>query len=347
MRPLKRDGVVNMYPSDAFLSVPHKASGLKRVMCMQCVLEKHPKLNNPGVLGLHMVDMLGMSEEVFRTLTKKVAASLENFQNKYGAVEGARRYAEYREKLSTTRTLDGALARGETQEVWAERNRRRAVTLENQIKKYGVEEGTIRFNSYVEKLKYSNSLAAYIEKYGEKEGRKRWGVTSRKKAITVENYVSRGVPEKEAVEIVLSIKKKILNRRGGSRIANELFAQVLALYGGVGVYTDLTDKGEYGTLLSDGSYMYIDYYDPDKGVAIEFHGDHYHGNPSMYQPQDLLKGHGLKNVSAADRWQRDEARLRGFQDKTGVVPYVVWEHDYRTDPEGVLNKIGELYAGNN
>lgn len=59
------------------------------------------------------------------------------------------------------------------------------------------------------------------------------------------------------------------------------------------------------------------------------------------------KSFGLKGVTAAERWRRDELRLTEFTNKTGVVPLVVWEHDYRLNPEGVLNQIGELYARNN
>lgn len=47
-------------------------------------------------------------------------------------------------------------------------------TLEVHIEKYGLEEGTKRYNEYRKKLVNSNGLENYIRKYGEEEGKRRY-----------------------------------------------------------------------------------------------------------------------------------------------------------------------------
>ena len=54
--------------------------------------------------------------------------------------------------------------------IWKEINAKKALTLSNLIKKYGEEEGILRYNKYCEKLRGKRTLEYFIDKYGHECG---------------------------------------------------------------------------------------------------------------------------------------------------------------------------------
>lgn len=68
-------------------------------------------------------------------------------------------------------------------------------TLEGQIERYGIEEGTARYERMVERkrelAKTRNTLAGFISRYGEDEGRLRYDTFKSKSSMSKESFISR------------------------------------------------------------------------------------------------------------------------------------------------------------
>jgi hypothetical protein len=82
---------------------------------------------------------------------------LEDFQKKYGYVDGKYRYEK---------RLEGIIKNHAGNKF--------SCTLESFINKYGIEKGTMAYNKRCEKISYTSSLDFFINKYGKLEGEKIW-----------------------------------------------------------------------------------------------------------------------------------------------------------------------------
>jgi G:T-mismatch repair DNA endonuclease (very short patch repair protein) len=99
------------------------------------------------------------------------------------------------------------------------------------------------------------------------------------------------------------------------------------------LYPDITQK----TLRYQNTWLFPDIITVDDLVVIEFYGNFWHANPSMYKPDDIA-GH---NMLAKDIWQRDDERLCKLYE-LGHSVYIVWEDDYKNFPKDVLIQIDRL-----
>ena len=94
--------------------------------------------------------------------------SIERFITIYGIEEGKKRWDSYCKKQAESNTFEYKKRNGliETKEQFDEYNKSRAVTLKNQIKKYGDVEGKKRWDSYCKRQAYTNSKEYFgQEKY--------------------------------------------------------------------------------------------------------------------------------------------------------------------------------------
>ena len=107
--------------------------------------------------------------------------------------EGLKKWNHYCELQSKTNTFEYKKEKyGWTKEDFDAYNKTRAITLKNQIAKYGEEEGTKRFNEYCELQKYVGcKLEYFIEKYGEVEGKKKYEEVNAKKSLTVDTFINK------------------------------------------------------------------------------------------------------------------------------------------------------------
>jgi G:T-mismatch repair DNA endonuclease (very short patch repair protein) len=87
--------------------------------------------------------------------------------------------------------------------------------------------------------------------------------------------------------------------------------------------------------------VYIpDFFIKDISLVIEFYGDYWHGNPKIYNKNDIILG-----VLAEDVWKNDSERLMFFKEHYKVDSIIIWESDFRTNKEKVLKKIMEIVNG--
>lgn len=83
--------------------------------------------------------------------------------------------------------------------------------------------------------------------------------------------------------------------------------------------------------LADQSHIYPDIYIPRFDLIIEFYGTYWHADPRKYS--DDVPVHD--GIPAKEIWKRDAERLKKF----GGDSYVVWESDYKKDPESIVESL--------
>ena len=67
---------------------------------------------------------------------------------------------------------------------------------------------------------------------------------------------------------------------------------------------------------------------------IEFNGDFWHANPKLFKPDEIIP---VLNVTAQEKQEFDKKK-KMLAESNGYDVLVVWESDYRKDPESVLKK---------
>ncbi|MFN3301098.1 MAG: hypothetical protein ACK41Z_12990, partial [Sediminibacterium sp.] len=127
---------------------PHIKIKSIRKRCFDCAFNKFKHFDcRPNVWVSEYFEFLfDVDLSLYRDKRK---ITLENLQKKYGEEEGKIRFDEYRRKQAESNSLEYKIKKkGWTKEQFDEYNKSRAVTLENLQKKYGEEEGKIRFDEY-------------------------------------------------------------------------------------------------------------------------------------------------------------------------------------------------------
>lgn len=112
---------------------------------------------------------------------------------------------------------------------------------------------------------------------------------------------------------------------GYSKISQECF-HILDTY--LSSYTTqyATKGGEHKFVVNDKNY-YVDYYIEELNIAIEFNGDMWHANPSIYKPDDFCSPFN-SHVTAKDVWEVDRRKIKDIE-STGTKVIVLWESEYR------------------
>lgn len=263
----------------------------------------------------------GYSEDEYRKLTSMtVGVTVKSMTRKWGKEEGMRRWKAYCDKhsyiVSRQAYLDKYGEQGEKKYY-----EDRAMTLRLCIKRHGKEKGEAVWKSYCDKQSYSCSKEYYIEKWGEDEGMARW---------------------RRNREIFLKAGSTNANR--ASQISQELFD---SLYKELLYKEIVSDKAEiyYEKLNSEYEIKYedtmyfIDFYDKKRNIVIEFNGDYWHANPSIYESGQVITIDG-KQIAVDDVWKENEKRNSRIKEVLGNPTFIiVWENDYRRDKEGTVSRL--------
>lgn len=85
-------------------------------------------------------------------------------------------------------------------------------------------------------------------------------------------------------------------------------------------------------------YGFLDFYVPELKLAVEFHGDFFHLNPSIYPPDYISPF----KVTAAQKWEWDKIREDDAKDVLGCDVFIVWELEWKERREEVLCRLQQL-----
>lgn len=269
------------------------------------------------------------------------AITLAKMTAYYGEVEGKIRWKTYCDKQSETNTFAYKQKKyGMTEEEFKAYNQSRAVTLENCIKKHGEEEGTRIFKEYCEKQKDAGcSLKYFQEKYGEDEGKRKYIEVNTQKAQTLDNYI-RKYGDEEGRERY----SNVMESKYFSRIAMNMFKTIISelpeFIKMIPTYYASETTSEY--YLINEKYNKLYFYDftiPAIKYCIEFNGDFWHCNPNKYNECDIVNILN-EECKVSDIWEKDKQKI-DFIRSQGFDCDVVWESDYRSNPEKIISECVE------
>lgn len=273
----------------------------------------------------------------------KKSHSLDGYIEKYGKIKGEKLYQSKIERYKKTNSLSGYIEKYGTikgTEVWNTLIEKRAAKLTKEYikffygekakdilkkrfghtslksfkKRFGEEEGNIRYNEFVERVRYTSSLAYLYDTYP--------------KEIADKKREERRLKFLETHRINNS-----WNFANYSTISQDLFWLI---------YEELQEKEniKFFTLNKE-FYIYDEMkksvfaYDfKYKDKIIEFNGDYYHCNPELYHKEYYNK---RKDMKAQEIWDFDKYKLEHAFNK-GYQTLVIWEQDFIKDPEKTLKK---------
>ena len=87
-----------------------------------------------------------------------------------------------------------------------------------------------------------------------------------------------------------------------------------------------TKNGEKKITVDNHNY-YVDFYINELKIAIEFNGDTWHGNPSLFKADDKCFPMD-SNITAKDLWEMDNIKRKRLE-SMGIKLVVIWESEYK------------------
>lgn len=260
-------------------------------------------------------------------LAKRTAVTLENLIHKYGEVDGCKRWQLYRQRQAESNTFDYKnLKHGWSPEQFVIYNKQRASTIENFVKKHGLEQGLEKWEQYCEKQKVTKSQEYVVGKHGQQF----WDdLCLLKKAPHNPSLLAKkyGISYDQAVEKILARSRL----RYTSNLEKEF---IKALEGKVGNLEYSSLGKPFGKWLQE-TNSYVVYDIKHQDCIIEFNGDYWHANPVIYSSTDVIRG---KN--ACDIWAKDSAKLNLVK-SLGLRVKVVWEKDYLANKCQIIEEVAK------
>lgn len=167
--------------------------------------------------------------------------------------------------------------------------------------------------------------------YSESESKKlvKKSQTTFSKEICVEKY-----GYEKGIEIFNERIKKWLNSLkdndnifiGYSTISQELFAEIFKRFKNRNFKYAL-NGGEFKIKKESGGYYFYDFADIDNKLIIEYNGDMYHANQSIYNESD--NPHPFrKNLKSSDIWEKDKLKFEVAK-KEGFDILIICDSEYR------------------
>ena len=265
-------------------------------------------------------------EEKATQLLSSRGASLDNYIARWGVPAGTQRWQEYNEKRSASYKI------GRQEKKYASRN------LSWFQKKYGEDNGYQIWDAKRKAQAYAVSMAGYIAKYGEEDGRvKIKEVKSRGEAYWLKKY---GEVDGRARYISHCMKISAAKISSVSQWSAECCEEIkkviddLKFYGNHELCIGLPKSEELrlGKKIIRPDLFY-------RGRVIEFQGDVFHGNPSLFEATDTP--HPYNNLTQSALRAIDNTRIEYYTNR-GWLTLEIWEHEYRECKQEVIKQCIEF-----
>lgn len=279
--------------------------------------------------------------ELVSEYTKSISTpTLERLISKYGEVEGKKRWDEYRHKQAISNTFEYKhCVHGMTREQFDEYNQSRASTLANFVSRYGNINGRKKWKDYIQKQSVAGVTQEwFVQKHGIIKGQEIWVDLCKKKAHTLETYINRYGDIRTATE---ELERYWSSRKGSSdfvsALSQTLFDKLTENTNKENLYYWSHSGYEYGKWIhSLGKYVCLDFYDANQNICVEFLGDYWHCNPKHYTESYV---HPHMKITAREVWDRDKERDEALQAQYGVSIINVWEKDYLEAPDIIVREL--------
>ena len=128
-------------------------------------------------------------------------------------------------------------------------------------------------------------------------------------------------------------------RRGYSKTAIKFIEKIVhankenhkLFYGENEKKFDIFENGFTYVLVDLYDEVLVDLYDETTNKVIEFYGDFWHANPTIYKENDVVRN----GLTAKEIWNHDEERINLLKEKFNLNVKIVWECDSKG--KNVLN----------
>jgi hypothetical protein len=251
-----------------------------------------------------------------------------------------------------------------------------AVTLDSLIRKWGEDEGKIKWQQYKDLQAQSNSFEYKQQKYG--WTKERFDEFNKNRAVTKKLMIQRygKIEGLQKWQHYLE-KQRFTNSREyfiekwGEQEGNERFERFCKARANVqiqtsvsmesqeffnAIYDELKKRGvnnkiwyhsinkEY-PIQTENGIRRVDYYDETIGLVIEYNGDYWHANPRKYNWDSTFTRGGMP-LNAKEIWISDELKKQQTISILNIQDYeVVWEMDYKRSKTKMINKILKKFYG--
>lgn len=246
----------------------------------------------------------------------------------------------------------------------------RAQTLDNMIKRYGLEEGTKRFEDYKKKQAHSNSFEYKQEKHG--WTKEQFDNFNRSRAVTLELCIERhGLEEgtkvynsyrtiqaytnspeyfiKKHGEMGYEIYKKTYAKRlkynNDSSASQKLFKRIENDIKDLKLNLYFSSKmGEKYYDLGNGATCLFDFFIEELKFVVEYYGGVFHADPSRFKSTDSPNPFE-KEMTSQEIWEHDLNRENLIKE-VGMKIMIIWEGQEHNEVvyNDIISSIRSEYA---
>ena len=270
-------------------------------------------------------------EEIHKEIKSEMCAITKNgLIKKYGEEDGLARWKKYCDKQSETNTFEYKQKKyGWTKEQFNKFNKSRACTIENFIDRHGEELGKKKWKEYVDKQKETKSWDYMVEKFGVDRALE----INASKAVTLNKLIQKYGKMEGKKRWIMFCKT---NEKFYSEISQDLFKKLdkklmLKSYFG-------SKNGEWSLITEENKSYLLDYYIPSLKLCIEFDGDMWHANPSIYLPTDHPNPYS--DLTAQEIWENDKKKQK-YLESQGIRVVRIWESEYKSKDFDINKFIAE------
>jgi hypothetical protein len=218
-------------------------------------------------------------------------------------------------------------------DVYAEKRANYAMTLNKMIDKYGEDEGRKRWDSYCARQAETKSWEYMVETYGIEKARE----INKRKSLTLENFIQKYGEDKGNKKWL----KYLVNRNNGVSEISQILFNNLDKYIGDKYTTYYHNKNSEYFVWGEDNLYYMDYFIKDLNICIEFNGGCFHGDSRLYADDECCNPF-VKNITAKELREKDEARYKWLYEKYGIKTYVIWELDYNPNEFDYISYINNV-----
>lgn len=247
---------------------------------------------------------------------------------RYGPEEGLKRWNNYCDAQAKTNTFEYKKEKyGWDQQKFDEYNASRAVTYDNLIRRHGKEEGTKVWNNYIERQKVAGcKLEYFVDKYGHEEGELKYKELNLKKVLSLDNFIKK-YGDVEGLTRFENFAKNQGNTSHFSKKSQKFFELLMQ---------HIPEKHHKNIFFATKNYeyfihkknvtdiMFLDFYDIDKNICIEYHGDYFHCTPKKYESSYFNKSTGM---TALETWEKDMSRTNMLLESFNLETFIIWENE--------------------
>lgn len=261
----------------------------------------------------------------------------------HGDVEGNRKWDDYRRKQAETNTFDYKNKKyGMTREEFDTYNRSRSSTKQNFIDRHGDDAGSRLWDEYCRRQAYAGvTIEYFMEKYGDVVGVEVYNDMIARKSNSIDGFILR-YGESEGLARFEDYINKVSTQITVSRSSQRLFQMVCDL-----LSDDMLDSiyykdknQEFGKLDHERRrYYFYDFVCSRTNIVVEYNGDLYHANPSIYSA-DAVPPYRGNARTAKEIWQYDKEK-NDYITNLGFDVIIVWESEFLKDEQYYARSIAD------